>query len=160
MNSSRGGRGCARMKAVRGPREIRRSRSPPEGSRGSRGEQAYENNQKERFGLRQRVKAAEQEVEEMSRRLSSAEKRERAMQSEIALLKRTRDNDGVVKYDLREELRSRRRDYDKLQRDYDKLHKDYVKLRNENKELKSRKENKESKSRSEAPEASDSSSSS
>ena len=160
MNSSRGGRGCARMKAVRGPREIRRSRSPPEGSRGSRGEQAYENNQKERFGLRQRVKAAEQEVEEMSRRLSSAEKRERAMQSEIALLKRTRDNDGVVKYDLREELRSRRRDYDKLQRDYDKLHKDYVKLRNENKELKSWKGNKESKSRSEAPEASDSSSSS
>ena len=75
--------------------------------------------------MRQRVKAAEQEVEEMSRRLSSAEKkRERAMQSEIALLKRTRDNDGVVKYDLREELRSRRRDYDKLQRDYDKLHKD------------------------------------
>ena len=61
---------------------------PPEGSRGSRGEQAYENNQKERFGLRQRVKAAEQEVEEMSRRLSSAEKRERAMQSEIAALKR------------------------------------------------------------------------
>ena len=76
------------MNAVRGPREIRRSRSPPEGSRGSRGEQAYENNQKERFGLRQRVKAAEQEVEEMSRRLSSAEKRERAMQSEIAALKR------------------------------------------------------------------------
>ena len=160
MNSSRGGRGCARMKAVRGPREIRRSRSPPEGSRGSRGEQAYENNQKERFGLRQRVKAAEQGVEETSMRPSSAEKRERAMQSEIALLKRTRDNDGVVKYDLREELRSRRRDYDKLQRDYDQLHKDNVKLRNENKELKSRKENKESKSRSEAPEASDSSSSS
>ena len=110
--------------------------------------------------MRQRVKAAEQEVEEMSRRLSSAEKRERAMQSEIALLKRTRDNDGVVKYDLREELRSRRRDYDKLQRDYDQLHKDNVKLRNENKELKSRKENKESKSRSEAPEASDFSSTS
>ena len=123
MNSSRGGRGCARMKAVRGPREIRRSRSPPEGSRGSRGEKAYENNQKERFGLRQRVKAAEQEVEEMSMRLSSAEKRERAMNSEIAALKRTRDNDGDRKYDLREELRSRRRDYDKLQGDYDKLQK-------------------------------------
>ena len=138
MNSSRGGRGCARMNAVRGPREIRRSRSPPEGSRGSRGEKAYENNQKERFGLRQRVKAAEQEVEEMSRRLSSAEKRERAMQSEIALLKRTRDNDGVVKYDLREELRSRRRDYDKLQGDYDKLQKECDKLQKENKELKSR----------------------
>ena len=123
MNSSRGGRGCARMNAVRGPREIRRSRSPPEGSRGSRGEKAYENNQKERFGLRQRVKAAEQEVEETSMRPSSAEKRERAMTSEIAALKRTRDNDGDRKYDLREELRSRRRDYDKLQGDYDKLQK-------------------------------------
>ena len=123
MNSSRGGRGCARMKAVRGPREIRRSRSPPEGSRGSRGEKAYENNQKERFGLRQRAKAAEQEVEETSMRPSSAEKRERAMTSEIAALKRTRDNDGDRKYDLREELRSRRRDYDKLQGDYDKLQK-------------------------------------
>ena len=138
MNSSRGGRGCARMNAVRGPREIRRSRSPPEGSRGSRGEKAYENNQKERFGLRQRVKAAEQEVEEMSRRLSSAEKRERAMNSEIAALKRARDNDGDRKYDLREELRSRRRDYDKLQGDYDKLQKECDKLQKENKELKSR----------------------
>ena len=73
--------------------------------------------------MRQRVKAAEQEVEEMSMRLSSAEKRERAMNSEIAALKRTRDNDGDRKYDLREELRSRRRDYDKLQGDYDKLQK-------------------------------------
>ena len=156
------------MSAFRGPRDIRPKRSrSPEGSRdyrgrapepwSSRGEATYERSQQERFGLRQRVKAAEQEVEEMSRRLSSAERRERATQSEIALLKRTRDNDGVVKYDLREELRSRRRDYDKLQRDYDQLHKDYVKLLNENKELKSRKENKESKSRSEAPEASDSS---
>ena len=138
MNSSRGGRGCARMSVLRGPREIRRSRSPPEGSRGSRGEKAYENNQKERFGLRQRAKAAEQEVEETSMRPSSAEKRERAMQSEIALLKRTRDNDGVVKYDLREELRSRRRDYDKLQGDYDKLQKECDKFQKENKELKSR----------------------
>ena len=124
MNSSRGGRGCARMNAVRGPREIRRSRSPPEGSRGSRGEKAYENNQKERSGLRQRVKAAEQEVEEMCMRLNSAEKRERAMKSEIAALEKTRTADKDAKYDLREELRSLRRDYGKLQK--------------ENKELKSR----------------------
>ena len=86
--------------------------------------------------MRQRVKAAEQEVEEMSMRLSSAEKRERAMNSEIAALKRTRDNDGDRKYDLREELRSR--DYDKLQGDYDKLQKECDKLQKENKELKSR----------------------
>ena len=116
MNSSRGGRGCARMNAVRGPREIRSSRSPPEGSRGSRGEKAYENNQKERSGLRQRVNAAEQEVEEMCMRLNSAEKRERAMKSEIAALEKTRTADKDAKYDLREELRSLRRDYGKLQK--------------------------------------------
>ena len=108
------------MSAFRGPREIRRSRSP-EGSRGSRGEAAYEKNQQERFGLRQRVKAAEQEVEEKTMRLDMADKRERAMRSEIVAVEKARAADKDAKCDLREELRSLRRDNDRLQKENEVL---------------------------------------
>jgi len=67
--------------------------------------------------LRQRVKAAEQEVEEMAMRLNRAEKRERAMKSEIAAIEKARVVDKDAKYNLREELRSLRRDNHKLQKE-------------------------------------------
>ena len=120
------------MSAFRGPRDIRPKRSrSPEGSRdyrgrapepwSSRGEATYERSQQERFGLRQRVKAAEQEVEEMAMRLNMAEKRERAMRSEIAALEKARVADKDAKYGLREELRSLRRDNDRLQKENEVL---------------------------------------
>ena len=67
--------------------------------------------------MRQPVKAAEQEVEEMAMRLNRAEKRERAMKSEIAAIEKARVVDKDAKYNLGEELRSLRRDNHKLQKE-------------------------------------------